>query len=121
MSVGGAILLVDDNESVRDFGAMALRSRGFDVVVAANGEECLRVIADRPSAFGAIVLDMWMPDINGDQVVQRLRADGTAIPVLLCSGLDISDAELDAIGADGFLPKPYRMGEIVAACQAVMS
>lgn len=116
-----AILLVDDDETVQEFGAMALSALGHDVVVAPSGADCLREMRDRGAGVGLIVLDMLMPHMDGKTVIRELRGAGHDVPVLLCSGYDISEHEALAIGATAFLSKPYRLRELTDLARTLMA
>jgi len=120
MSDERAILLVDDDETVQEFGAMALSSLDRDVIVAAGGAECLEAVARRPDSIGLVVLDMLMPGMDGREVAAKLREAGFEAPILLCSGYDMSPADVAAAGATAFLSKPYRMRQLTDAAKALL-
>jgi DNA-binding response OmpR family regulator len=114
------VLVVDDEESVRQALERALRYEGFAVATAAGGLEALDAVARRPPAV--IVLDVTMPDLDGVSVVKRLRADGQDMPVCILSARDdVSDrvAGLQA-GADDYLVKPFALAELTARLQALL-
>jgi DNA-binding response OmpR family regulator len=114
------VLVVDDEESVRQALERALRYEGFAVATAAGGVEALESVARRPPAV--IVLDVTMPDLDGVSVVKRLRADGQDMPVCILSARDdVSDrvAGLQA-GADDYLVKPFALAELTARLQALL-
>jgi two-component system, OmpR family, response regulator MprA len=114
------ILVVDDEQPVRDALDRALRIDGHEVRLAANGLEALRAI-DRqtPDLF---VLDVLMPYVDGVEVCRRLRGDGDRTPVLMLTARDaIADrvAGLDA-GADDYLVKPFALDELRARIRALL-
>jgi two-component system response regulator MprA len=110
----------DDEPSVRDALERALRLEGYEVALAANGEEALAALA--ASSTDALVLDVLMPRLDGLEVCRRLRATGNEIPVLVLTARDaVSDrvAGLDA-GADDYLVKPFALDELLARIRALL-
>ena len=114
------ILIVDDEEAVRTAVRRALVLAGYDVEMAANGEEALALLAER--APDAIVLDVLMPGVDGIEVCTRLRAAGDHTPVLMLTARDaVGDrvAGLDA-GADDYMVKPFALQELQARLRALL-
>jgi two-component system response regulator MprA len=115
------ILVVDDEPGVRDAVERALELDGYEVTLAANGGEALRLLAsgDTPDA---IVLDVLMPVLDGLQLCRRLRADGDRTPILMLTARDaLGDrvSGLDA-GADDYLVKPFALEELLARMRALL-
>ena len=109
---GRTVLMVDDDPDVRASVARGLRHSGFDVRVAANGKEALRLLSNE--SHDALVLDVQMPELDGVAVVTALRALGNEIPICVLSARDtVNDriAGLEA-GADDYLTKPFELGRI---------
>ena len=106
----GRLLVVDDTEANRDLLARRLRALGHDVAVAKNGREALDVLATRETDL--VLLDIMMPEMDGFQVLERLRADPARrhVPVIMISALDETDSVARAIelGATDYLPKPFN-------------
>ncbi len=105
----GHLLVVDDNEMNRDLLSRHLERQGHAVAVAENGCQALEMI--KKHSFDLVLLDIMMPEMNGYQVLQRLKADNTwrDIPVIMISALDEIDSVVRCIemGAEDYLPKPF--------------
>jgi two-component system, OmpR family, response regulator MprA len=114
------VLVVDDDPAVRDSLRRSLAFNGYEVDVAADGEEALlRLGSQRPDA---VVLDVMMPRLDGLATCRALRAAGDDVPVLMLTARDeVSDrvAGLDA-GADDYLPKPFALEELLARLRALL-
>jgi two-component system response regulator MprA len=114
------ILVVDDERAVRDSLARALRLDGYEVELAADGDEGLRKL--RSGGADAVVLDVLMPAADGLAVCRAIRAAGDRTPVLILTARDsVSDrvAGLDA-GADDYLVKPFALAELQARLRALL-
>ncbi|CAN5214370.1 two-component system response regulator MprA [soil metagenome] len=114
------VFLVDDEPSVREAVARALRMEGYEVDLATDGAEALAMLASYTP--DAIVLDVLMPNVDGLEVCSRLRAAGDRTPVLMLTARDaVSDrvAGLDA-GADDYLVKPFALEELLARLRALI-
>ena len=114
------ILVVDDEQAVRDSLDRALRLDSYQVELAADGREALEAIERRPP--DAIVLDLMMPHVDGLEVCRRLRAGGDRTPILIVTARDaVSDRVegLDA-GADDYIVKPFALEELQARLRALL-
>jgi two-component system response regulator MprA len=114
------ILVVDDDQAVRDSLRRSLAFNGYEVELAADGLAALEAIARRRP--DAVVLDVMMPRLDGLEACRRLRSAGEDLPVLLLTARDaVPDrvAGLDA-GADDYLPKPFALEELLARLRALL-
>jgi two-component system cell cycle sensor histidine kinase/response regulator CckA len=118
----GLVLLVDDDPGVRGVNEMLLRTIGFDVIALATGRDAIREFQRCADEVRAVVLDVTMPDLNGDQVLKALRNRRPDIPVLLCSGYSEEDMYERFSREDmaNFLQKPYTFDVFRAHLKALL-
>jgi putative two-component system response regulator len=122
LPVRGRILVVDDDPALIGFLVRLLTADGHEVAVAASGAEALGEV--RARAPDLVMLDLNMPGMSGFEVCQQLKSDPRTrlLPILVLTGRDPTDARLGAwdAGADEFLCKPVRSGELVARCRSLL-
>jgi DNA-binding response OmpR family regulator len=114
------ILLVDDEDTLRQVVAQFLVQEGYRVVSAASGAEALRLFyAERPDA---VLLDVMMPGMDGWEVCARLR-ELSDVPILLITARTAQDDKLRGfrLGVDDYLSKPFSLAELAARLQAVLT
>jgi two-component system response regulator MprA len=116
------ILVVDDDQAVRDSLRRALALQGYDVEVAVDGEEALFKLRANPNATELLVVDVLMPRLDGLELTRRLRADGSEIPILMLTARDQVADRVEGLeaGADDYLVKPFALEELVARVRALM-
>jgi len=117
------VLVVEDDRSLRTALARALRGAGAVVATAATGGEALRELGAGPEAtFDVVVLDIGLPDSDGRDVCQALRARGMEVPVLFLTARDGKHDLLSgyAAGGDDYLAKPFHGGELLARLGALV-
>ena len=116
------VLVVDDEPAVREALERALKLAGYEVELAADGEEALVRLGLEPGAADLLVLDVLMPRLDGLEVCRRLRRAGNTVPVLMLTARDDVDdrvAGLDA-GADDYVVKPFALEELFARVRALL-
>jgi CheY-like chemotaxis protein len=102
---GRTVLVIDDEDLVRDVVARMIDDLGYNAVTARNGADGLDLI-DRQQ-IDAVLVDMTMPNMSGADVIAALRTKKPGLPVVLCSGYD--RASKGPVTADAYLPKPFRL------------
>ena len=112
-SVSGAILVVDDEPQIHRFLKPALETAGYIVLRANTGAEALRITSS--SAPALVLLDLGLPDIDGHEVLARLRSFSEA-PIIVLSARDREIEKIKALdnGANDYVEKPFGMGELLA-------
>ncbi len=119
--VAGRVLLVDDEDLVRQATGELLASLGWQVVHARDGEEGIRRFQENPAGFTLAVLDSIMPRMDGLGCFRGLRETRSDLPVVFCSGYtrDRTRTELPGEPRVAFVQKPFRLAELVQAIQSV--
>jgi two-component system OmpR family response regulator len=114
------ILVVDDEPSIVDAVATALRYEGFDVDEAVTGRAALTAVAE--SEPDLIVLDWMLPDLEGIEVGRRLRAQGFKTAILFLTAKDGVENKVEALraGGDDYVTKPFSLAEVVARIRAIL-
>ena len=117
---GMRILVVEDERSLAAALQRGLRAEGFAVDVATNGVDGLHQASE--GGYDAVVLDIMLPGLSGYRVVERLRAAGVWVPVLLLTAKDGEYDEADGLdaGADDYLTKPFSFVVLVARLRALL-
>lgn len=111
----GIILVVDDEPAVREVASRMLRHHGFEVLTAPSGIEAIEIYKIRRPEISAVLLDMMMPGLSGEETFRQLRAIDPRVRVILSSGYNEQDATGRFVGKGlaGFVHKPYRLGELI--------
>ncbi len=114
------ILVVDDDPRITDLLRRILAYEGYSVSVAASGSEALNRSLEHPPDL--VVLDIMLPELDGLEVAQRLRAAGDNVPILLLTARDTVADRVKGLetGADDYLVKPFAPEELVARAKALL-
>ena len=114
------ILLVEDDVTVTRGMTMFLRNRGLVVDTTDNGEEALDLV--KHYDYDVVLLDLMLPDMDGYEVIRRMRGARQETPILILSGLTRPEAKVKgfSLGADDYISKPCDTDELVARMQAVV-
>lgn len=114
------VLLVEDETATAKSIELALASEGIVCDIAHLGEEGLEI--GKIYDYDIIILDLMLPDIDGYEVLLKLRAAKVEVPILILSGLSGTDQKIKGLGfgADDYLTKPFNRGELIARIQAIV-
>ena len=115
------ILVVEDEDVIRDFEVINLKRAGYEVVDVPTGEEAIQVFERNPTHFDVAVLDVMMPGMDGFEVCRRIREKNSSIGIIM---LTAKSQEMDKvnglmIGADDYVTKPFSPSELVARGDAL--
>ncbi|WP_035985089.1 response regulator transcription factor [Leptolyngbya sp. KIOST-1] len=124
----GQILIIDDEDLIRETVALALNEQGYQVVAAESGQRALELIFPNPGEgkvglkLDLAIVDLMLPGVNGLDICRLIRHHNLDIPILILSA---KGAEMDRVvglevGADDYLPKPFGMRELIARCRALL-
>jgi len=113
------VLVVDDDETIRRTLRINLRARGYEVEEVASGRDALSTLEDAPPDL--VILDLGLPDVDGVEVLRRLRRT-SRVPVVVLSARHQSDDKVEALdeGADDYVTKPFGMDELMARVRSAL-
>jgi two-component system OmpR family response regulator len=114
------VLVVDDEDNITFLLSSALRHFGFEVDAAASGRAALKSVeASEPDL---ILLDVMLPDLDGFEVIRRLRSDGHKVPVLFLTAKDATEDKVRGLtlGGDDYVTKPFSLEEVMARVGALL-
>ncbi|HEY7361441.1 MAG TPA: response regulator transcription factor [Streptosporangiaceae bacterium] len=114
------LLVVEDEPNILELLAASLRYAGFEVITASAGTEAVQAAGrHRPDL---IVLDVMLPDMDGFDVIRRLRGGGTRIPVVFLTARDAMEDKVRGLtlGGDDYVTKPFSLEEVIARIRAVL-
>jgi two-component system KDP operon response regulator KdpE len=116
----GAVLIVDDERSIRVSLRTILSNIGFEIVEAARGEEALSLIRTVP--FDAVLLDINMPGMGGVEVCRLMRQESARLPIVMLTVQGSEDRKVEALdaGADDYITKPFQLRELIARLKAAV-
>jgi CheY-like chemotaxis protein len=119
----GTVLVVDDEELIRNFCKSALEPYGYNVLLARDGTEAIRVFKENADQIGLVLLDVAMPGMDGSQTLGHIREIRSGVPVIVCSGF--GDVEIEARFAgkqiSGFFPKPHTVKQLARKVKSFMA
>jgi len=114
------LLVVDDEPNIVELLSMSLRFAGFEVATATNGRDAVGVAHTfRPDL---VLLDVMLPDMDGFDVIRRLRGEGARAPVLFLTARDATEDKVTGLtlGGDDYVTKPFSLEEVIARIRAVL-
>jgi CheY-like chemotaxis protein len=118
----GTVLVVDDEEMVREVARIALCQAGFEVLTAADGAEGVALVRARGARIVAVILDLTMPRLDGRAAFAQIRALRAELPVLIISGYSHEEANerISVAGIAGFVQKPFAPADLIAALRTAL-
>jgi len=107
------ILLVEDEENIRDVVKLNLEMEDFEVITSGNGKEALKIIGEQH--FDLLILDVMLPDVNGFQICEQVRLSNMDVPIIFLTAKDTSTDRITGLkkGADDYLTKPFHLEELL--------
>ena len=116
------ILLIDDEDFVRDLGVRILRRQGYTVIDAGNGREGCEIYENSVDKIGLVILDLIMPEMGGKQCLEKILGADPQAKVLIASGAGglATTEEAIAAGARGFIRKPFRIEEMLSTVRRIL-
>lgn len=113
------ILVVDDEEMIRDVVSSYLEKRGFQVFTAETGGQALQLLESHAISF--VILDLMLPDMSGEEICTRIRKQ-SRVPVLMLTAKTMEEDMLNGlyIGADDYMTKPFSLKELHARIEAIL-
>ena len=120
---GASVLIVDDEEGLRTLMADALEGEGVTTVQAVDGEDGIEQFNRHEDELDAVVLDLTMPKLSGEEVFRQIKARRPALPVILCSGYTQEDVARQFVGVelDGFIEKPFAPSLLIENLRAALA
>ncbi len=119
--VGGRILIAEDEAYMRDILQEALENSGFRVTTSEDGKDCIEKFDALDQQFDCIILDMMMPNLDGEETLAEIRKRGSIIPVIITSGFT-RQTTIDELRSAGvkFLQKPYKLGDLMSLVTEIL-
>ena len=119
----GTILVIDDEETVRHVAGRALEHQGFSALLAANAKEGLEIFGSQAEEIRAVLLDLSMQGMGGENTLDALRLVRSDVPVIITSGFNENEvsSRFEETRPSGFLKKPFRPAELGEKLQEVIA
>ena len=119
-NAGTKLLVVDDEPNIVELLSASLRFAGFEVTTATTGLEA--VARAREARPDLVLLDVMLPDMDGFDVLRKLRSEGQRVPVLFLTALDATEDKITglSLGGDDYVTKPFSLDEVIARIHAVV-
>jgi len=120
--VSGTILIVDDEESIREIAVVILEEMGYSTLTAVDGEHAVNIYREHQDDISAVLLDLTMPNMNGETCFTKLQEINSKVKVVICSGYNEieSTTRFAGQGLAGFIQKPYLPEALQKKLQAIL-
>lgn len=111
----GTVLVVDDDDFIRSLGKTTLEQAGLDVITATDGKDAVNIYKKRFNEINLVLMDMTMPNLNGEETFKKLQKINAGVKVILSSGYSEQEAtkKFNNSSLQGFLQKPYRPADLI--------
>ena len=116
------VFVVDDEEMLRSLTCDIIEGEGFNVISASNGREAVEIFKDKRDEVGLVILDMSMPEMDGNQTFRALKEIDPGVRVLVSSGFieDPVIAKMIREGAKGVIAKPFKVDELTTIVRSTL-
>ncbi len=118
---GATILLVDDNEDLREITAMLLSNLGYEVVVAESGAAAIKLLEEEKSACDLLIVDFAMPEMSGLQLTARVRSRRPDLKVLIMTGYADDPAFQAKLRGEALIKKPFTADQLRATLAQLLT
>jgi two-component system KDP operon response regulator KdpE len=121
MTAAPAVLIVDDEPAIRRLLRTSLSAQGYRTLEAASGADAFAALAEAREAVDVVLLDLGLPDMDGLDVIRRLR-EASAVPIVVLTSREDERTKVAALdlGADDYVTKPFGMAELMARMRAAV-
>lgn len=115
------VLLVDDEEMIREMTREILTYLGYEVISATNGSEAVQLFSQGKDDFDLVIIDLIMPKMNGAVCLEKIKAIKNEVPVIISSGItEVSKKEVMlSLGAAAYVEKPYTIESLQQTLQSI--
>lgn len=117
------ILVIDDEEMIRDIAHDMLNHLGYDIILAADGESAIELFKKKNKSIDLVLVDLIMPKMNGMICLQKLKEINKNVPIVVASGISEVSKKRSAMemGAQGYLEKPYSIKSLKEICLNILN
>lgn len=120
----GTILIVDDEESIRNLLKDSLSGLGYNIIEASNGKEAVDIFNAKKENIDLVILDLIMPEMGGEETLIRLRQEDPHIKVIIATGFGVTESLQEALrekGVSGFINKPFNIAELTEMIRVALN
>ncbi len=115
------ILVIDDDDVLRELLESMLNRMGYNVLLAASGDEAISIVKKTEIIIDATILDLFLPDIRGDRICPEIKGIHPDLKIILMSGYGLKNPEILDIQVDGFFQKPGSYAELEYVLNTALS
>jgi excisionase family DNA binding protein len=121
-TVSRRVLVVDDEPSMRELLSQTLALAAYEVDTTPDAEAALEMLRKASRPYDLLIADLRMPGMDGLSLIRRIRDMGSSVPIIIVTGFSSKGSAIDAVnlGVSGYLTKPFRVGDVLAAAARAM-